>query len=191
MSVQFAEPHRFTVEQFHRMAETGILSPDDRVELINGEIIEMTPMGPRHASRTRAIHQKLERLLGNDAVVSMQLPVSLGFAEPYPDISVARWREDLYEEAHPTPQDVRLIIEVADSTVLYDRNVKSATYAQAGIPEFWVVDLPHDIVVVFTSPEAGRYTEMRDYRRGESWTSPGLGGREVKTEDWLGAIARG
>lgn len=186
MSVQYAQTHRFTVDEFHRMAETGILSPDDRVELINGEIVEMTPMGPRHASRTRAIRNWLDRLVGNEAVVSMQLPVSLGFAEPYPDVSVARWREDLYEEAHPTPEQVLLLVEVADSTILFDRNVKREMYAQAGIAEYWVVDLPRDAVAVFRSPESGRYTETRDYRRGESFVSPALGGREVKVEDVLG-----
>lgn len=191
MPVQHARHHRFTVDDFHRMAETGILSPEDRVELIDGEIVEMTPMGPRHAARTRAIHRDLERLLGNEALVSIQLPISLGSEEPYPDVSVARWREDLYEHAHPTPEDVLLLVEVSDSTVLYDRNVKSAAYARAGIPELWVVDLPHDVVVVFTSPQSGRYAETRDYRRGQSFVSPALGGREVRVEDVLGPAARG
>jgi len=191
MSVQYAQTHRFTVDEFHRMAETGILAPDERVELINGEIVEMTPMGPRHASRTRAIGRWLDRLLADEAVVSMQLPVSLGFAEPYPDVSVARWREDLYEEAHPTPAEVLLLVEVADSTVLYDRNEKSAMYAQAGIAEYWVVDLPRDSVAVFRLPESGRYTEVRDYRRGESFVSPGLGGREVRVKDVLGPTGHG
>lgn len=190
MPVQHARHHRFTVDEFHRMAETGILSPDDRVELIDGEIVEMTPMGPRHAARTRAIQRTLERLLGNGAVVSVQLPISLEGAEPYPDVSVARWREDLYERAHPTPADVLLLVEVSDSTVLYDRNVKSATYARAGIREFWMADLPPDVVVVFTSPHSGRYADAREYRRGQSFVSPALGGREVRVEDVLGPAAR-
>lgn len=189
MSVQFAEPHRFTVDEFHRMTETGILSPDDRVELINGEIIAMTPMGPRHASRTRVIYRRLERLLGNEAVVSMQLPVNLGSAEPYPDVSVARWREDLYEEAHPTPGDVLLLVEVADSTVLYDRNVKSRMYAHAAIPEYWVVDLPQNTVVVHLDPAAGDYSDVREYDLAESFVSPALGGREIRVRDVLGPSA--
>jgi Uma2 family endonuclease len=190
MSVQHAQTHRFTVEEFHRMAQTGILAPDDRVELVNGEIVEMTPMGPRHASRTRAIERWLERLVGNEAVVSMQLPINLGFAEPYPDLSVARWRDDLYAEAHPTPAEVLLLVEVADSTVLYDRNVKSGMYAQAGIAEYWVVDLPRDVVAVFRSPQEKGYADVREHSRGESFISPALGGREVKVEDVLGPAAR-
>jgi Uma2 family endonuclease len=166
-------------------------SPDDRVELINGEIVEMTPMGPRHASRTRHIAKLLERLVGNEALVSIQLPVTLGFAEPYPDVSVARWREDLYEEAHPTSAEVLLLVEVADSTVLFDRNVKSGMYAQAGIAEYWVVDLPRDSVAVFRSPQEKGYAEVGEHSRGESFISPALGGREVRVEDVLGPPARG
>jgi Uma2 family endonuclease len=189
MSVQYVQPHRFTVDEFHRMAETGILAPDDRVELINGEIVEMTPVGPRHASRVRRIELWLHEMLGREAVVSGQSPVDLGFAEPYPDVSVARWRDDLYEEAHPTPAEVLLLIEVADSTVLFDRNVKSGMYAQAGIAEYWVVDLPRDSVAVFRSPQEKGYTDVREYSRGESFISPALGGREVRVEDVLGPAA--
>jgi Uma2 family endonuclease len=173
------------------MAQTGILAPDDRVELVNGEIVEMTPMGPRHASRTRHIAKLLERLAGDEALVSIQLPVTLGFAEPYPDVSVAHWRADLYETAHPTPAEVLLLVEVADSTVLFDRNVKSEMYAQAGIAEYWVVDLPRDSVAVFRSPRGDRYAEVRELSRGESFVSPALGGREVRVDDLLGPAARG
>jgi Uma2 family endonuclease len=191
MSVQYAQTHRFTVDEFHRMAETGILAPDDRVELINGEIVEMTPMGPRHASRTRHIAKLLERFAGSESLVSIQLPVDLGFAEPYPDVSVARWSDDLYGTAHPTPADVLLLVEVADSTVLFDRNVKSAMYAQAGIEELWVVDLPRDSVAVFRSPRGNGYAEVREHSRGGSLVSPALGGREVRVEDVLGPAANG
>lgn len=194
MSIQYARHHRFTVDEFHRMAETGILSPDARVELINGEIVEMTPVSPRHEARVRRIQRWLEALLGTDALVSKESPVTLPAAEPHPDISVAKWRDDLYEHAHLTPADIFLLIEVSDSSVLYDRNVKSKMYAEAGIPEFWLVNLKRDTVVVFRSPRKSEYTEVWDYRRGQSWTSPALGGREVRAEDVLGpaeADARG
>jgi Uma2 family endonuclease len=186
MSVQFARNRRFTVDEFHRMAETGILSPDDRVELINGEIVEMTPVGPRHAACVRGIALWLHELLGREAIVSVQSPIAVGAAEPYPDAAVLRWREDLYRTVHPTPADTLVLIEVADSSVLYDRNVKSEMYARAGVPEFWLVDLTRNAVVVFSDPQGGRYVRVDDYTSGESWVSPGLGGREVKVEDVLG-----
>lgn len=186
MSVQPARPYRFSVEDFHRMAETGILSPDARVELINGEVVEMTPMGPRHANRMRIIARWLRRILGDGTTVSTQTPVTLASAEPFPDVTVARGPEERYEDAHPTPADVLLLVEIADSTVLYDRNVKSEMYARAGIAELWVVDLKRDALVVFRSPQEGEYAEVRVCRRGESWISPALGGREVRAEDVLG-----
>jgi Uma2 family endonuclease len=190
MSNPHVRHYRFTVDDFHRMAETGILAPDARVELIDGEIVEMTPMGPRHARRMRSIRKWLDRLLGDEAVISVQTPVNLGFAEPYPDVSVVRGPDDeRYEKALPTPADVLLLVEIADSTALYDRNVKSEMYAFAGIRELWVVDLPHDSVVVFRAPRSGRYAEVNEYRRGQSWTSPALGGREVRVEDVLGPAA--
>ena len=191
MSVQHARHHRFTVDEFHRMAETGILSPEDRVELINGEIVEMTPVGPRHAACAKWLEIWLEKLLGTDVLIRGQMPIPLESQEPYPDVAVVRWRDDLYVKAHPTPADTLLLIEVSDTTVLYDRNVKSEMYARAGIGEFWLVDLTRDAVVVFRSPESGRYTDVSDYRRGQSWTSPALGGREVRVEDVLGPAARG
>jgi Uma2 family endonuclease len=182
MSVDFAPRHRFTVDEFHRMGETGILSEDDRVELINGEIIEMTPIGSAHAGCVRDLDAWLQLTLRGEAVVSTQQPLKVEYdGEPIPDIVILRPRKDRYRGDHPTSADALLIIEVADSSVLFDRNVKSRMYALAGVPEYWVVDLPRSSVVVFEQPERGGYTEQHEYRRGESWQSPGIGGREIST----------
>ncbi|MFL5383775.1 MAG: Uma2 family endonuclease [Longimicrobiaceae bacterium] len=187
MSVDLAIRHRFTVDEFHRMGEVGIFSEDDRVELINGEIVEMTPIGSQHAACVRKLDRWLQFLVGDDALVSTQLPIIIeDDGEPIPDVAVLRPRTDSYAESHPTPADILLVVEVSDSTVLFDRNVKRRLYAGAGIPEYWVVDLPRNCVAVFGELVDGRYTQERDYRLGEAWTSPALGGRTVSTEQVLG-----
>jgi Uma2 family endonuclease len=180
MSIDLAIRHRFTADEFHRMGEVGIISNEDRLELINGEIVEMTPIGSQHASCVRRLDRWLQRLVGDDALVSAQQPIRIeDDGEPIPDLAVLRPRNDDYGESHPTPANVLLVIEVADSSVMFDRNVKRHLYAAAGIPEYWVVDLPRRCVAVCLSPEGGDYAEMRDYQDGESWLSPGLGGRDV------------
>jgi Uma2 family endonuclease len=187
MSVDLAIRHRFTVDEFHRMGEVGIFSEDDRVELINGEIVEMTPIGSQHAACVRKLDRWLQFLVGDDALVSTQLPITIeDDGEPIPDVAVLRPRTDNYSESHPTPADTLLVVEVSDSTVLFDRNVKRRLYAGAGIPEYWVVDLPRNCVAVFDACANGQYTQERDYRLGESWTSPALGGRMITTEQVLG-----
>jgi Uma2 family endonuclease len=183
MSVDLAIRHRFTVDEFHRMGEVGIFSEDDRVELINGEIVEMTPIGSTHATCVRDLDEWLQPLLRGEAVVSAQQPLTVEFdGEPIPDITILRPRADRYRHAHPTSADALLVVEVADSSVLFDRNVKSRMYARAGIPEYWVVDLPRGRVAVFLLPDGGEYQEIREYGRGESWRSEGLGGREVTAD---------
>ena len=184
MSVDFAPRHRFTVDEFHRMGEAGILSENDRVELINGEIVEMSPIGSAHADCVRDLDAWLQITLRGEAVVSSQQPLSVEFdGEPLPDIVVLRYRKDRYRGGgHPASPDALLIIEVADSSVLFDRNVKSQMYARAGVPEYWVVDLPRNSVAVFTTPQGGEYTQQHEYRRGESWRSSGIGEREISTD---------
>lgn len=180
MSVDFAVRHRFTVDEFHKIGEIGIFSADDRVELINGEIVEMTPIGSGHAGCVRDLDGWLQRLLGTSVVVSSRQPVSVALdGEPIPDLAVLRTRADRYRKSHPTSSDALLIIEVSDSTVLFDRTVKSRMYARAEVPEHWVVDLPRGRVAVFTSPRRGEYAELREYGRGEGFGSNALGGREI------------
>lgn len=181
--VDLAIRHRFTVDEFHRMGEAGIFSEDDRVELINGEIVEMTPIGSAHAGCVRDLDEWLQVLLRGEAVVSTQQPLIVEFdGEPIPDIAILRPRKDRYRQGHPTSADALLVIEVGDSTVLFDLNVKSRMYARAGIPEYWVVNLPRSGVIVFREPEGGEYTQRHEYGRGDSWRSPALAGREFSVD---------
>ncbi|HET7230538.1 MAG TPA: Uma2 family endonuclease [Longimicrobium sp.] len=187
MSVDFAPRHRFTVDEFHRMGEAGILAHDDRVELINGEIFEMSPIGSRHARCVRRLDRWLHRVVGDKAVVSARQPLKLALdGEPIPDLAVLKPRADEYGDSHPTGTDALLVIEVADTSVLYDRNVKGELYAASGVPEYWVVDLNAHLVTVFGSPEQGRYTEQHDHARGDSWSASPLGGRMVSADEVLG-----
>lgn len=184
MSVDFAPRYRFTVDEYHRMGEVGIFSENARVELIDGEIIEMSPIGSAHANCVRDLDAWLQLTLRGEAVVSTQQPLRVEFdGEPVPDVAILRYRKDRYRGVgHPTSADAQLIIEVADSSVLFDRNVKRRMYARAGVPEYWVVDLPRNCVAVFQAPEGGDYAQTREYQRGESWRSPGIGGREISTD---------
>src|ERR671938_544657 len=141
MSVQVAK-RCFSVDEYYRMGEAGILTEDDRVELIEGEIIEMSPIGSRHAACVNRLNTLLGRHLRQTAIVSVQNPIRLdAYSEPEPDVALLRPRADYYESGHPTPADALLIVEVADTSADYDRIIKLPLYAKAGIPEAWLVDL--------------------------------------------------
>jgi Uma2 family endonuclease len=151
-------PHRLTVTDYYRMAEVGILRPDARVELIEGEIIDMAPIGSRHAGTVEQMAQVLRRAVKNEAMVRTQQPVALDVhSEPEPDITLVVSRDDHYKAAHPNPSDVLLIIEVADTTLRYDRDVKTRLYARHGIPEVWIVDLEGRRLLRYRSPSEMGY----------------------------------
>jgi len=186
MSADVMTRHRFTVDEYHRMGEAGIFSEDDRVELINGEIVEMTPIGSQHAGLVRRLDRWLQRWIGDEVLVSAQQPVKIATdGEPVPDIAILRPRADDYTGSHPTPEDTLLVIEVADTSGVYDRNVKRRLYAEGGVPEYWVVDLPNASVAVFRTPRGGDYVEQREHHGDDSWSSPALGGREVSAATLL------
>ena len=131
-----ARRHRLTVQQYHHMGEAGILRQDARVELIQGELIDMTPIGSKHAGKVNRLQALLARALQDRAIITVRNPLILGTeSEPQPDVMVLRSREDYYESSHPRPQDVLLLIEVADTSDRYDREVKLPLYARHGIPE--------------------------------------------------------
>ena len=154
--------HRLTVADFHRMADVGIFQEDDRVELIEGEIIDMAPIGSGHAGTVMALNRLLARALGDRAIVLVQSPVVLPeHSEPEPDLALLRPRQDFYRSGHPLPGDILLIIEVADTRLAYDRDVKIPLYARHGIPEVWLVDLEDRRLHVYTSPSASGYLECR------------------------------
>ena len=159
----------FTVDEYHRMGEAGIFSEDDRVELIEGAIVAMTPVGPPHAGNVNRLTQLFVLRLGNKAVVAVQNPVRLDrFSEPQPDLAVLRPRDDFFSQSQPGPEDVFWIVETGDSSVASDREVKAPLYAKAGIPEYWLIDLPNKTVEVHRNPVGGRYQSVEKLGKGDS-----------------------
>jgi len=159
---------RFTVAEYYAMADAGILTEDDRVELIEGEIIQMAAIGSQHAACVNRINHLIVQQAGDHAVVHVQNPVRLSdLTEPQPDVTVLRPRADFYASGHPKPADVLLLIEVAHTTLGYDRGVKLPLYAASGVPELWIVDVDGAVVDVYAEPQGGRYRIRRSAGRGE------------------------
>jgi Uma2 family endonuclease len=161
-TIPFAAPsrHRISVEAFHRMGETGILGPEDRVELIDGEIIDMSPIGAWHAAIVDILARHFGRCAGESLFVRCQNPLRLDDVnEPEPDIAILRPRADFYTTGHPGPADVLLVIEVADTSLAYDLGTKVPLYARHGIPEVWVIDAATRRTRVFRQPTGGRYAD--------------------------------
>ena len=160
--------YRFTVDEFARMGEAGVFTEDDRVELIDGEILEMTPIGPLHAWIVDRLTELIVTRLAGKVHVRIQNPIRLGsHTEPQPDLVVAR-RSSAYAERHPGPDDILLVIEVADSSPRYDRLEKLPRYGKAGIPETWLVDVEARTVTVCTEPGADGYAHQNVRRRGDT-----------------------
>jgi Uma2 family endonuclease len=179
--------HNFTVDEYHRMAEAGVFHEDDRVELIDGQVVQMTPIGPRHAFCVDRFTGRLSRLVGDSAIVRVQNPVMLGpRAEVEPDLTLLRPPFERYREVHPGPADVMLAIEVADTSLEYDRSVKIPLYATAGIPEVWLVDLPADRIQVYRNPAKGSYDKVTSVSPGEALTPLLLTGARLSVTDVLG-----
>ena len=178
---------RFTVADYYQIAAAGILGEDDRVELIDGEILQMSPIGPRHAGTLVRLLGVFTRLETGVALVSPQNPLRLGdLFEPQPDIMILRPRSDSYTLAHPTAGDVLLLVEIADSSLEYDRQIKLPLYARAGVPEVWLVNLNANLVELHRDPEVGGYRTVIVRRPGE-WLAPrALPGQEVAVTDVLG-----
>lgn len=171
MSRQIAK-RGFTVEEYNRMPAAGILSEDERVELLEGEIIEMAAVGKRHASCVNLLVYSLTEQSQRRFIVSAQNPIELSdISEPEPDVALLVWRHDFYRHQAPRPADVLLVIEVADSSLEYDRRVKLPLYALAGIPEFWLVNLVAERIEVYTQPAGGQYTKVAHVAPGEKLTS--------------------
>ncbi len=186
MSHQFAK-RWFTVDEYYRMAQAGILTENDRVELIEGEVIEMSPIGSRHAACVKRLNTLLNRLVGQQMIVSVQDPIYIDeFSEPEPDIALLRFREDFYVGSHPTASDVLLIIEVADTSVEYDRKKKLPLYAQAGVPEVWLANLPEDRFEIHAQPQNGKYQSVLIVRRGEFITSQTIADLSIPLDQILG-----
>ena len=150
------------------MGEAGVFAPGDRVELSNGEIIQMAAIGKRHATCVRRLIRVFRQLPDDRAILDVQDPVELPpDSEPQPDVVLLQFREDYYETAHPTPSDVLLLVEVSDSTIEYDREVKIPLYAKAGIREVWIVNLTEDGIEIYRQPTADEYQVVQKANRGE------------------------
>ena len=150
----------WTVDEYHRMLETEILTTDDRVQLIAGQIIQMSPQLPPHAATTQCASDYLRELIPGQAIIRVQLPITLRpNSEPEPDIAVVRINSRRYQDNHPTADDIFLLIEVAGTTLNPDRNLKSRIYAQANIPDYWILDVNNRQIYVFRQPQDASYQQ--------------------------------
>ncbi|MBM3943130.1 MAG: Uma2 family endonuclease [SAR202 cluster bacterium] len=178
---------RFTAEDYHRMAQAGILGEDDRVELIEGEIVEMAPIGSRHQAYVDRLNTLFARRMEGRAIIRVQGPIVLGGdSEPQPDLALLRPRPDYYAGAHPTPEDVLLLVEVSDSSGDYDRQVKAPLYARHGILEYWLVGLEAGVVEVYRQPAPEGYQQVSQVARGQRLTLQAFPSLKVRVEDVLG-----
>jgi Uma2 family endonuclease len=182
-----------TADEYERMGEAGIFPQDARLELIGGEIFEMSPIESPHAARVKFLIGLFSRLLGGTFIVSAQDPVRPDdFSEPQPDVALLRWRDDFYRGAHPTAADVLLVVEVADTTVITDRRIKTPLYARAGIPEMWLVNTPGGQVEVYSEPSGDSYLRPEVFARAAgalSHTAEGLSVSVVELPGYFPAHA--
>ena len=162
------EPYRFNREEYDAMIAAGILDENDRVELIAGEILTKMPIGPSHASTVKRLNRVFSRGAEDRCVVSIQDPIALNdLSEPEPDLALLVPRADHYENSHPRPAEVLLIVEVAESSLEFDRDRKIPLYAAASIPEVWLIDLTEKCLFRFRNPQQGRYTEISRHAGGD------------------------
>lgn len=153
---------KFTIEQYQKMGEMGIFQPEERIELIEGEIIKMSPIGLQNAVVINRLNRFFSVQLVERTVVTIQNPIQLNnYSEPQPDIALLKPREDFYANKFPSPEDVLLLIEIADSSVICDQEVKLPLYAENNIPEFWLVNIPRQVLEVYRQPEAKTYQKQQ------------------------------
>lgn len=178
--------HRFSVKDFHRLGEVGVLKEDERVELIDGEIVCMTPIGSAHAACVKRLVRLFTLAAGERAIVGVQDPITLGpETEPQPDLVLLRPRSDFYASGHPGPEDVWLVVEVADTSLVFDRTVKVPLYGKAGIPEVWLVDLLAQRIEVYRRPSEAGYGEVHYLARGDRLTCQTLPEVKLSVEEVL------
>ena len=177
----------FTVDEYHRMGEVGILHEDSRVELIEGEILQMSPVGTRHIYCVNRATALFATTLAGKAIVSIQNPVVLSrITEPQPDIVLVRFRDDFYKTKRMTPDDTLLVIEVSDTTLRYDRNRKMPLYAKSRVPEVWIEDLQGDVILVYRDPGPETYSTSLVFHRGDSISLLAFPDVSFKVDDLLG-----
>ena len=167
MPTSLREPRPFTIREYYAMVPAGILRPDDRVELIKGQILHLRPIRPRHAHCVTCLSRLLIPRVDAEAIVSIHNPVRLNnFSEPRPDLALLE-RKQVYAARHPRPDEVLLLMEVADTTLDYDRQVKALLYAEEGIQEYWIVNLEEDCLEVYRQPGPQGYAETMTLQRSD------------------------
>jgi Uma2 family endonuclease len=172
--------HRLSVEQFDRMKIAGVFSPDVRVELIEGQVVEMAPRGSRQRSAVSRLSRLLIEAIGDRAVVSPKLAIRLDeMTELKPDLAVCKPRDDTYATALPTGADAFLVVEVADTALDYDVRVKGPLYARHGVPEYWIFDLPARALRRFRKPRSDKYSDVSAFETPDIITLPGMQGTRV------------
>jgi len=174
---------QFTVDDYARMRAAEILIEDDWVELLDGEIYVMRPIGPLHGGIVNKLTHLLTRLVGDAGIISVQNPIRLSdYSEPQPDIALLRPRDDYYAHALATPEDILLLIEVADTSLGYDRDEKLPRYAQANVGEVWIIDANRHVVEQYTVPMAGEYTQIHKALPGHTITVTQLSAVSLTTD---------
>lgn len=175
--------HHFTVDDYARIREAGILTEDDRVELLDGEIYVLSPIGPLHVGIVNKLNRILTRLVGDAGIISIQNPIRLSdYSEPQPDIALLSPRDDFYTSGLATPNDVLLVIEIADTSIDYDRDEKLPRYARAQIGEVWIVDVNRLVVEQYTQPLQGQYTQLHKVLLGNRVTATTIPGVDIPTD---------
>lgn len=168
--------HRWTVSDFHRLAEAGILTEDIRVELIDGQLIDMSPIGDLHAACVKRLNDFLGPIVRENAILGIQDPIILDdFSEPQPDVSILHRKRNYYADGHPRPTDILLLIEVADSSAEKDKKVKLPLYGKSGIPECWLINLNEGLIEQYLEPSPDGYRTIHFYRPGEVIESEVIG----------------
>jgi Uma2 family endonuclease len=175
-----------SVEEYERMIASGQLTENDRVELIRGEIVEKMTVGDPHTGCVKFLNRRFGALLGESAMLGIQDPIRLTDSEPEPDVSVVEPRKDFYRSGKPRPKDIFLLVEVADSSLDFDREVKGPLYAEAGIREYWIVNLVDDCIEVHRDPHGGGYRDVRTAGRGDTIRMLAFPQVELTTDEILG-----
>lgn len=177
---------RFTADEYQRMGQAGILRREDRVELIDGEIVTKMTIGPRHSASVDRANRLLVTRAGESAIVRVHGAVRVNlYSEPEPDLVLLRPRADFYVSGHPGPADIQLIIEVAESSIHYDRDVKAPLYARCDVHEYWLVDLNENVLHRYLLPERGSYRTAQRFARGQSLAPELLPNCVVSIDDLL------
>ncbi len=174
----------WTVEDYHRLVDAGILEEDSPVELLNGQILLMSPSKDLHASCIDRLDELFRDLLGKSVIVRVQSPIVIDeYSEPEPDLSILRRKENFYADGHPGPKDIHLVVEVSDTTLAKDQNIKKPVYAAAGIAEYWIINLPEQQLEQYLNPFGNDYQLAHIYKAGQTLESALLG--SVPVDDVL------